>query len=133
MYMTFTLIEVMSEGRLAAVGRHLPLLVYRAASRSVEEIETGGVWLGIMPELGAELVPTTELTLEAGDSLLLYTDGVLEHAVDDRMFGLERLKDLLRTDAARGPEALLDSAFTALERHSSLQQDDMTMLVYARI
>jgi serine phosphatase RsbU (regulator of sigma subunit) len=86
-----------------------------------------------MPELDVELVPTTELALASGDALLLYTDGVLEHAVEDRMFGMERLKELLRADAARGPEAVLDSAFTALERYSALQLDDITMLVYAQI
>jgi serine phosphatase RsbU (regulator of sigma subunit) len=50
--------------------------------------------------LGGELEEEATETLEAGDAVLFYTDGVIDgRAPDGRPFGLERLVDLVETAA----------------------------------
>ncbi len=72
-----------------------------------------------------------EITLEPGDLLVLYTDGITE-ARDrhDRMFGSDRLRDLI----ARGPDsprALCDGIVAEVTAHQGgpIGEDDQTLIV----
>src|SRR5918995_1905818 len=74
-----------------------------------------------------------EETLEPGDRLLLYTDGVVD--ADDRggeRFGVERLIDLTeRCAAARlpGPETLRRLSHAVMDHQSGPPTDDATLLL----
>ncbi|MSP63916.1 MAG: hypothetical protein EXR72_26950 [Myxococcales bacterium] len=129
MFMTFALVEVLGEGRFAAVGRHLPLMIYRRATDTVEEIELDGAWLGMVEDLAQHLLPRTDFTLAPGDLLVLYTDGIVEHAAGGEMFGYDRLKGLIRQRAAAGAGGLIEHVLAEIHRFSSVREDDMTMLV----
>jgi serine phosphatase RsbU (regulator of sigma subunit) len=128
-YMTFALIEYLGEGRLTAVGGHLPILIYRRSSGRIEEIELEGMWLGVMDELDEGAVPETPLVLGPEDRLILYTDGIVEHSSAGRMFGFERLKELIHRHSDKAPAELIDSVLREVDRFSGLREDDMTMLV----
>lgn len=129
MYMTFVLMESKGGGRFEAVGQHLPILVYRAESGKVDEIELEGVWLGMVDELTPEMLPRVELTLKQGDLLVLYTDGVVEHFAGREMFGFRRFKELVREQAAAGPAKLIETTLARLKDFSGDQKDDVTLLV----
>jgi len=84
--------------RVASAGHPPPLI--RRANGSIEELETPGMVLGRFANFEASDVETT---LFAGDSLLLYTDGVTEALSvirhpssvirgDEEMWGEERLR-----------------------------------------
>lgn len=84
--------------------------------------------LGIMENLN---VPALTSTLEPGESLVLYTDGITEaRAPDGEMFGETRLDDaLLASDP--GPKSMigtLNERLAAFTR-SEARDDDQTLLV----
>jgi sigma-B regulation protein RsbU (phosphoserine phosphatase) len=131
-YMTFLLIEYLGEGRFVAVGRHLPLLVYRRARGEVEVIDVEGVWLGLTDELAAAQLGETHFELAPGDQLLLYTDGIVEKFADGEMFGFERLQALLTREGGRPPGEVIESMLQASAAFSEQQDDDMTLVVVER-
>lgn len=71
------------------------------------------------------------LTLEHGDSLVLYSDGIPDaQNVDDEMFGVERFRELLE-QPGQDPSETFASVLAALDNHigSADQFDDITLLV----
>jgi len=128
LYMTFALLEHDGGGRFRAVGAHLPGLVHRAARRSVEEIEIAGVWLGVIDQVTPDLVRETAFELARGDTLLLLTDGAVEHDGAGGMFGFERVHAELAAHAELGPSQVIDAVIAQLARHGATQDDDVTLL-----
>jgi sigma-B regulation protein RsbU (phosphoserine phosphatase) len=122
----------------SSAGHPAPLLL--RASGAIEELPAGGVMLGVF---GGFTYPAgSPVTLERGDTLLVYTDGATEAAApghadakeDDFMFGEERLKALLVKVAPQGPEAVLDAVRDALHQFTASDhlKDDLTLLVLQR-
>ncbi|HEY0189755.1 MAG TPA: SpoIIE family protein phosphatase [Kofleriaceae bacterium] len=128
LYMTFALIEHDGGGKFRAVGAHLPALIYRAAKDTVEEIDISGVWLGVIDQVTPDLVPETDFELARGDTMLLLTDGVVEHDGPGGMFGFDRVHAELAARAALGPAAVIEGITARLAAHGAGQDDDMTML-----
>jgi sigma-B regulation protein RsbU (phosphoserine phosphatase) len=76
------------------------------------------------------------IRLNAGESLLLYTDGLTEaFSSDGRMFGDMRLLDAIRSDRSSTASGLLDIVESNLTDFIGLQSlsDDLTLLVVRRI
>ena len=68
--------------------------------------------------------------MQSGDRLVLYTDGVLEAAnVQQEEFGAERLCALVRESARRSQSEAADDIIAAVQRWSSMQGDDLTVVV----
>ncbi len=111
----------------ANAGHNPPLLCRARQDPSFLEVNKGFV-LG--PMEGVRYVSGT-LVLSAGDTLLLYTDGVTEAMnVRQEQFGEERLKDALR--AAKDKPVTEQLAFLRQQVRSFVQEepqsDDITML-----
>jgi serine phosphatase RsbU (regulator of sigma subunit) len=118
---------------LSSAGHHAPLL--RRADGSVDPV---ALRPGRLIGYDETAPPPAEvrLTLEPGDLLLFYTDGVTEaRAADHSMFGLQRLIGLVReftpsqplADCAERVREAVD-AFTS----SGDLQDDLTLLLLRR-
>ena len=79
-----------------------------------------------------ESVPN-EMSLEPGDRVLLYTDGVVEaRSPEGEEFGLDRLMDLLIRESASGllaSEVLRRLVHTCLEFQGGRLRDDATLLL----
>ena len=106
---------------------HNPPVVLR--NGEVIRLEAGGPVVGLLP-----FAPYTEqaLTLEPGDLLLLYTDGISEAMTrDDEEWGEERM--IAAAVAVRGNDAgdVLKAMFAAADQFTAgaPQHDDMTMLI----
>ncbi|WP_328472629.1 PP2C family protein-serine/threonine phosphatase [Streptomyces sp. NBC_00448] len=84
------------------------------------------------PPLGARLehVPRPQATAEyrAGDTLVLYTDGLIERRGEDIYTGVDRLIDAIRELRALSPDDLADGLLPAMTDPSG-QQDDISLLV----
>jgi sigma-B regulation protein RsbU (phosphoserine phosphatase) len=123
-----------STGDLAySTGGHPPPLVVRAGGDVEAAARTSGPGLGVAP--CAEFGVAT-LHLDPGDALLLYTDGVSE-AMDERqrMFGTERVEEVLRdTGASGGAEHLMNAVREAVDAFAggAEQYDDVTLLGFRR-
>ena len=109
---------------LVSVGGHPPPLL-RRADGAVQILREHGPLLGV---LDAPRFPVSELLLAPGDSLLLYTDGLIErNPLVDAEEGLARLFATLRDgSAAELLAALEDAALGPEPRHP---QDDVAILI----
>jgi phosphoserine phosphatase RsbU/P len=76
--------------------------------------------------------PGTRLALRPGDTLLLYTDGVLDAVGAADRFGAERLHDALRTAPSPHPPALVEHLAAALDAFQVGAQRDDTAIVALR-
>jgi sigma-B regulation protein RsbU (phosphoserine phosphatase) len=90
--------------RRISAGHPSELLLRRADVLPVLPTPTAlPLGLGTMRRRGPEV---TELQLEPGDTLVLYTDGITEaRSADGELFGLDRLGGLLAEELARGTPA----------------------------
>ena len=118
------------ENRLTyASAGHCPPLVFRG-SGEVLALKEGGTPLGILP--GREY-KDTEVRLEAGDRLVLYTDGLTEAMnAQEEEFGEPRLVELGRQNRALSATELLKVIREEVSGYSGGSfQDDFTLVVVA--
>lgn len=107
-------------------GHNPPLLCKGGSWRWVRELS--GMPLGILEELP---YPTHSVDCEAGDQILLYTDGVTEaFSVDDEEYGEKHLEDLVRECSDLRPHELVDRVRQSVAAHAegAEQSDDITLL-----
>ncbi len=112
--------------RLAIGGHPSPLLL--RADGAVETVGVPGTLLGATP---SPVFHDQEVALDAGDALLLYTDGVTEARTADGRFGHERLKAVLGGCAGLGAAQLADRIERAVGElgDPSGAGDDVALLV----
>ena len=116
--------------RFASAG-HDPTILVRSGGEA-ELLMPTGMPLGLMP--GAEYT-ASEITLEVGDSLVMYTDGITEAAnPEQEEFGRERLVAVCRGHHAESPkklassiEAVVDTFVEGVPYH-----DDRTLVIVRR-
>ncbi|HJW75974.1 MAG TPA: PP2C family protein-serine/threonine phosphatase [Thermoleophilia bacterium] len=130
-YMTMTAMRIEGE-KLTFAGKHQDLLIYRSARAATEVVPTTGSWLGVVDDLKPFLEDQI-VTLEKGDVVLLYTDGITEAAdAKGEMFGEDRLRRALTRHASGKVEEVLDHIMREVRAHTAKQTDDMTLLVLRR-
>ncbi len=115
-----------------ANGGHNPPLLVHADGSSSELPLTGGVALGLVPDLHYE---EDTITLAPGDTLVLYTDGVSEAMDGDyQEFGVDRLREVFANQPPIDSEETTLRVFDAV--HSFVgdapQSDDITCMVLHR-
>jgi len=118
-------------GRLhyANAGHDLPYLRH---ADGVSELRATGMPLGLMPSMCYE---QKEITLEPGDSVLLYSDGLVEaHDPRREMFGFPRLQGLVGTHRSGGSSLIgfLLSELTRFTGEDWEQEDDITLVTLER-
>jgi serine phosphatase RsbU (regulator of sigma subunit) len=119
--------------RFVSAG-HVDTLIIRA-SGEVVTLSSTGTPLGLMPP---GLLPFAEqqLTLEAGDTLVLFSDGVPEaQNRGDEEFGEARLIDCVRGGAGESSAALIDRIMAAIDAFAgdAPQFDDITLMIVRRL
>jgi serine phosphatase RsbU (regulator of sigma subunit) len=99
LFMTLVMLRWDSENqRLYYTGAgHEHILVYRQKTEKVEAIRSGGIALGMIPDNSMIAVEKEIPSLEPGDTLLLYSDGITEAKnKTGEMFTIQRLVDSLQ-------------------------------------
>ena len=109
--------------RYANAG-HLPPLVLEAGGR-VRHLYGGRSLLVGAPPEGPRVEDTA--TLRSGSTIVLYTDGLVEHRGLDIDVGTDRLAAVLAAHVGEGPEELCDAILT--EAVSDRRDDDLALLV----
>jgi sigma-B regulation protein RsbU (phosphoserine phosphatase) len=111
---------------------HNPPLIYRAGSGSVASLKAGGIALGVIEEIELQ---EAQLTLEPGDLIVLYTDGVTE-AINDRYeeFGAERMARVVLRNASQPAGGIIDRLNEARAEFVGSQPpfDDAALMVVRR-
>jgi serine phosphatase RsbU (regulator of sigma subunit) len=110
---------------------HPPPLVVRAGRALADVERAAGLPLGL--GTGADASAPTQLTLEPGDRVLLYTDGVVEaRTPEGEEFGVDRLADLMVREGLSGqvPAEILRRLVQACrEWQGGRLRDDATLLL----
>jgi len=118
------------EAQIISAGHNPPVLIRRGEA---ELLDPKGLVLGLMPnEVFLKTLENCRVTLEPGDALLLYTDGVTE-AMDRRQeeFGTDRLLACLAGTGTLSAEAVLARISESVRAFcaGAPQADDLTLLV----
>jgi serine phosphatase RsbU (regulator of sigma subunit)/anti-sigma regulatory factor (Ser/Thr protein kinase) len=115
--------------RYANAGHDLP---YRRCATVAEELRATGMPLGLMEGMRYE---EKEITLQPGDSVLLYSDGLVEaHNPRRDMFGFPRLRQLVADHDPRD-EPLIPRLLRELNDFAGAgweQEDDITLVTLER-
>ncbi|RPI22863.1 MAG: DUF2975 domain-containing protein [Acidobacteria bacterium] len=112
-------------------GHNPPLLL--RASGQVQALDSNSLVLGLLP---IACFTTDRVTLEPGDRLIIYTDGIVEAANKrDEEFGESRLRDFAvsraKRPAPRFQEELYETVLAFCRPRHPV--DDMTMMIVERL
>jgi len=115
--------------RFANAGHPLPAWLTEG---DVQELRARGMPLGLMPDM---LYEEHEVTLQPGDCVVLYSDGLIEaHDRNKMMYGVPRLKQFLcGFDQHSALIGSLLSEWRAFNGEGEEQEDDMTLVTIHRV
>ncbi|MBN2470187.1 MAG: SpoIIE family protein phosphatase, partial [Anaerolineae bacterium] len=111
---------------------HNPPLVIQHNGSEVETLRLKGIALGVLANI---TLHTARITLEPGDTLVMYTDGVTEaHNARDEQFTVSGLEAAVSARHGATAQTMIDSIITALDVHtgSEPQFDDLTLVIVKR-
>jgi predicted ATPase/serine phosphatase RsbU (regulator of sigma subunit)/tRNA A-37 threonylcarbamoyl transferase component Bud32 len=112
--------------RVTYSGLHEDMLLHRAATNTIERVETGGAWVGVLEDIESVL-RDDELVLNPGDTLLLISDGVTESRRDGKLLadaGLAKwFADLAHSSTCQGIVAGIEARLK-----DYVTMDDVTVL-----
>ncbi|WP_103503641.1 MULTISPECIES: SpoIIE family protein phosphatase [unclassified Streptomyces] len=121
---------------IARAGHPEPV-VLPADGTPVQRATVGGPPLGIVPDW---VYPTTRLTLQHDETLVMFTDGLLETGGHNLDTGWERLRDALTAETAEDLDKLADSLIEAVHgppSHNTTgpltdrREDDIALLLFS--
>ncbi len=108
-----------------AAAAHPPMLLLRDGE--ISAIESNGLMLAAFDFASYS---TLTHSLEPGDRIMLYTDGLMEAAsATGEEFGIERLKAELHRSAPLATAAAADRIVEAVQNFSAAQNDDLTIVL----
>jgi phosphoserine phosphatase RsbU/P len=119
------------DARFARAG-HPPPLLARRSSREVQSMiiggDSAGPAIGIIPNAQFK---TTEAKIGPGDFILFFTDGIIEvEASDGTQFGIEGLRESVRSNFDQPTESLLDAVVSDVYKfgNSTVLTDDACLV-----
>ena len=109
-------------------GHNPPMLIH--ADGSSEELEAGGLLLGVMA--GAPY-SSGQITLQPGDALSMFTDGVTEAmSIDEEEYEEYRLLKVLKDHRSESAQGIMDAVLEDIDRFTvgvDTLSDDLTMII----
>jgi PAS domain S-box-containing protein len=116
------------KGRRAVIacgGHPLPFLL--TAAGEAQLVGAPGTLLGVFPDPELQ---DSEIAMAPGDSLILYTDGLVEYYDQNVAIGERRLAELLRESAGLGAEGIANRIELSLQESGNGQaRDDIAFVV----
>jgi len=112
-------------------GHNAPMLVRQ--SGTVERLDTGGLPIGMMQGV---LYQEASVSLEPGDVLVIYSDGITESINErDEEFDEERLIEVVKRNIERSASGIRDRIDEALSKFvgTTAPVDDMTLMIIKRV
>ncbi|MFH2001696.1 MAG: GAF domain-containing SpoIIE family protein phosphatase [Planctomycetota bacterium] len=108
---------------------HIPQLLYRSRDQEFVELKRTGMALGI--EQGLAYRASDAISLEPGDFIALFTDGIIEMRSGSELFGMERLKEHLIAYKDKSSAEIVSLIFDEVKQFSGKQEaeDDLTLVV----
>jgi serine phosphatase RsbU (regulator of sigma subunit) len=128
LFMAMTLVRLTGNHLQCTVAGMPPVLIYRAATHSIEEIPLYGAPLG---GLSNYVYRQAETVLAVDDVVLLLSDGLPERFdAEGEMFGYDRSKESLLDNAHHSPQMIIQSLLKTSEEWADgkAADDDMTFV-----
>ena len=123
--------ELHSDGSFFYINAGHPAPIWVRGSQLVK-LQTGGMILG---PRNNQNYTTGVIQMQSGDSILFYTDGILEHASKEGLeFGLEGLTKWIQSCSQNSAEKCIEDLYETLQIYHPDQsfQDDATVLLVKR-
>jgi serine phosphatase RsbU (regulator of sigma subunit) len=120
-----------NEFHWSGAGHEYVLVLRNSGAHEVEEIMTGGVILGVFDRIEKDISEKI-VSLQSGDKIILYTDGVTEAKnADETLFTRQRLVEALRQAPTLSAQELLVYLDQKIKEHigDAPQYDDITLVV----
>ena len=130
-FATVAIAQIHDDGSLVvANGGHCPLLIARKDGR-IESIDPTGPVVGLLPSPAWR---SLTIPFRRGDTLLAYTDGVIEaRSADDEEFGIDRLRRAFAEASTRRRASDIGADLTAaIAAHAGARNDDDLTMIIAR-
>ena len=120
-------------GKVQLCGQHESVIIVRA-NGEVEEKNTDelGFPIGLIDAIEDYTQVDETIQLHAGDTLVLYTDGITEAADREHtLFGTEKLKAIIQQHHLQDSERIKSEIINAVKNHIGEQKlfDDLTLVV----
>lgn len=109
---------------------HPPPLLFNRIQNKFMELDADGLIVGIKQDVFFE---EKSMSLNEGDVILFYTDGLIEaENAKQEFFGLERVKAIFCQNSHLTPQIIIDTLFTALQDFCQRTHfdDDITLMVF---
>ncbi len=120
-------------GRLRLTGQHEEVLVVRKGG-AIERIDTFD--LGFMIGVEADIAPfisQLEISLQQGDGIVLYTDGITEaRNTEKKLYGLKQLCEVISHNWHLSAYEIQKAVIADVRQHIGTQKvfDDITLLIF---
>lgn len=126
------------KGRFKVSGYHEHVIIVRQGGK-VSLMETEGIWVAAEQDI-TPYIPEKELniTLQPGDGVVLYSDGITEAFAEgaepspENLYGLERLCNVISRNWDKSSEEIKQAVIDDVRRHvgkKSIMHDDLTLVV----
>lgn len=129
--LTLSLVDY-RDGHLSLSGQHEEMIVVRFGGK-VEKIDTFNLGFPLgLEETISDFIAQTQIQLQSGDTVVLYTDGVTEAENEaGELYGLEKLCEVVRKSWQRSAKEIREIVIDDLRQHIGKQKvhDDITLLV----
>jgi serine phosphatase RsbU (regulator of sigma subunit) len=129
----YCLIDPQTGHMIYTTAGHNPPYLYRAATGSFTPLPGRGIVLGVFEDIALH---DLEVTLDPGDFVVFYTDGLTE-AMDEHggEFGEERLQQAVIPLVNSSAADILNGILEAIRTHTSgaVQSDDLTIMIAKRL
>ncbi|MCZ8344631.1 MAG: SpoIIE family protein phosphatase [Leptospira sp.] len=127
--------NIESDEILISGAGHGNFYLYNSLDRKLRSIETGGVILGISPDIDPHK-NQIRMSLNPGDTILMYTDGVTETLDQaEGQFGELNLEQSFLSCVDKDPKLILESIYSQLQNFAkgNEQHDDITMVALKKL
>ncbi len=115
--------------RYVNCGHAAPMLVHAGDPNRIQRLDGGGLVLGLFPTTDYS---ARTVEINAGDTLILYSDGINEATNQiDEEFGEKRICDLVSDTASAAPSEVCDRIMNKVASFASaaIPADDRTLMV----
>jgi phosphoserine phosphatase RsbU/P len=132
-HVTYALLRYYDDGRIVHAGAHEDMIVYRKREKRCEVLRTSGMWLGALPGID-KMTVDSEFRIGTGDVLVLYSDGIIESLnTEHEMYGVARIVAKLIEVADQPVAAICTAILDDVLTHTSVQDDDRTIVVLRQL
>ena len=127
-YASFLLFKADEDGNFIHYGQHPNFVIYRNQSKKIEILETSGNFIGL--ELSKFKDDQGYFTLDEGDILFAFTDGVFEQKSNQGKYFGTQLYNFIQLEPKDNLEIFADNLFKTVRNHTENRiKDDMTLLI----